>query len=248
MKSRRITVLSLTAGFFLCVASSAQAARFSNQFVEFELPPRWQCNLEGAEWVCQNTVDAKKRDALIVLAAKLKGSQDSLDQYLTYLKQPKTYKSVKGQMVKAEPKYAKPVNINGHAWVDSFHAESEIPGFYTRYLATIKNDIGVLVTYSVDKNKYREYLQEFDVLVKTLRVFRKPGSVNSQGANANLFQQAIPDAVSQGTVFPDMEEDQEGRSTKKSKSSSEDILFLGGIIAAAIGYIVWRRKQSKGNA
>src|SRR5690606_29110084 len=133
---------------------------------------------EGAEWVCQNADDAKKRDAIIILAAKLKGPQDSLDQYLAYLKQAKKYQSVTGKPVKSDPKYGKTVQINDHAWVDALHLESEVPGFYTRYLATVKQDIGVLVTYSINKDKYQQYLPEFEALVKTLKVFRKPGAIN----------------------------------------------------------------------
>src|SRR3954465_3017477 len=169
------------AGALLSLSTQAYAAKFANQFIEFELPPQWQCSLEGAEWVCQNTNDTKKRDAIIVLAAKLKGDQDSLDQYLTYLKSNKTYNSVQGKPVKSEPKYAKTVNLNGQAWVDALHMESEIPGFYTRYLATVKQDIAVLVTYSINKNKYQQYLNDFDAMVQTLKVFRKTGGINVQG-------------------------------------------------------------------
>src|SRR6478736_135221 len=183
--------------------NTSWAAKFANQFTEFELPPQWQCNLEGAEWVCQNTDEAKKRDAIIVLAAKLKGDQDSLDQYLTYLKAAKTFSSVQGKPVKSEPKYAKTVNLNGQAWVDALHMESEIPGFYTRYLATVKQDIGVLVTYSINKNKYQQYLDDFDNMVKTLKVFRKSGGINVAPQNSNLFQNAqIPTNVGTETVFP----------------------------------------------
>ena len=182
---------------------AAFAAKFANQFSEFELPPQWQCNLEGAEWVCQSTNDTKKRDAIIVLAAKLKGDQDSLDQYLTYLKAAKSFTSVQGKPVKSEPKYAKTVNINGQAWVDALHMESEIPGFYTRYLATVKQDIGILITYSINKSKYQSYLEDFDHMVKTLKVFRKAGGINIAPAQSNLFQNAqIPANVGTETVFP----------------------------------------------
>ena len=75
----------------LFIPGESRAARFANQFIEFELPPLWACSLEGAEWVCQSTDPAKKRDALIVLAAKLKGDQDSLDQYTSYLKAAKSW-------------------------------------------------------------------------------------------------------------------------------------------------------------
>ena len=39
----------------LGISESAWATRWANQFVEFELPAQWECSLEGAEWVCQNT-------------------------------------------------------------------------------------------------------------------------------------------------------------------------------------------------
>src|SRR3954470_21227976 len=117
----KITALAMAAG--LLSAMPAHAAKFANQFVEFELPPQWNCNLEGAEWVCQSADEGKKRDAIIVLAAKLKGDQDSLDQYLRYLKAAKTYTSVAGKPVKSEMKYAKDVNLSGQAWVDALHLE-----------------------------------------------------------------------------------------------------------------------------
>src|SRR4051812_37515299 len=187
-------LIALNATIALClVPTSAKAARFTNQFIEFELPPQWQCNLEGAEWVCQNTNDAKKKDAIIVLAAKLKGDQDSLDQYLTYLKSPKTYTSVQGKTVKSEVRYAKTMSLQGQVWVDSLHMESEIPSFLTRYLATVKADIGVLITYSVNKDKWKEYVSDFEALVNTLKVFRTQGQpINAKPVGDNLFNQKIP--------------------------------------------------------
>src|SRR3982750_2248917 len=104
--SQRIAKILLIA-VSLIQTQPSWAAKFANQFTEFELPPQWQCNLEGAEWVCQSTNDARKKDAIIVLAAKLKGDQDSIDQYMTYLKAAKTYTSVQGKPVKSDPKYAK---------------------------------------------------------------------------------------------------------------------------------------------
>ena len=62
--------MMMIAGIGAGLASpEAHAAKFANQFAEFELPPNWQCTLEGAEWVCQSTNESRKRDAIIVLAA-----------------------------------------------------------------------------------------------------------------------------------------------------------------------------------
>lgn len=230
----------------LLVGSEAQAAKFANQFTEFELPPQWQCNLEGAEWVCQATEEAKKRDAIIVLAAKLKNEQDSLDQYLAYLKGPKNFTSVQGKTMSSQPKYAKNIEINSHPWVDSLHLESEIPGFYTRYLATVKADIGVLVTYSINKDKYQNYVQVFENLVKTLKVFRKPGGLSGLPTQTSLFEGiTIPQNISQGTFLPGGNPPQGGSDSpqKVAKPEEDDSLFYLIIGAAVIGFIIWRRRQ-----
>ena len=244
--NRGIKLGAILALYAALSSAPALAAKFANQFVEFELPPQWSCNLEGAEWVCQNADEGKKRDAIIVLAAKLKGDQDSLDQYLTYLKAAKTYTSVAGKPVKSDPKYAKDVNINGQAWVDALHMESEIPGFYTRYLATIKADIGVLVTYSVNKTKYQQYLEPFDNMVKTLKVFRKPGAINTGNTGGNLFSQTqIPTgSVGGDTVFggaPVTATDAAPHPAGQKTSPLLPIAAVAGIAA----FLIWRRKKSQ---
>lgn len=233
-------VLAVLAGWSL----PAQASRFANQFIEFELPPRWQCNLEGAEWVCQSTDETRKRDAIIVLAAKLKGDQDSLDQYLNHLKSAKIYKSVQGRTVKSEPKYAKNIALAGHPWVDSLHLESELPGFYTRYMATVKQDIGVLATFSVNKDKYNQYLPDIENMVNTMKVFRKPGGINANSggifANTN-----IPARIEESSVFPSQPQIETGDADRSRQKSSEELpweLLLVG--AGLVGFIIWKRRQN----
>ena len=241
-------ISALLATLMIWAAPSALAAKFANQFVEFELPPQWQCNLEGAEWVCQSTNEERKRDAIIVLAAKLKGEQDSLDQYTAYLKQPKQYTAVNGKPVRSEQKYTKSVSINQHPWIDSLHMESEIPGFYTRYLATIKEDIGVLVTYSINKAKYQQYLDDFENMVKTLRVFRKPGGINTLGDQSkNLFNTTIPKSLSQDTVFPGGQPQGGGSDAPvRPKPQEDDSMFYMLVGAGAIlAFIIWRKRRGQ---
>lgn len=187
--------------FFLMIPT-AFAQKFSNQFTEFELPPNWVCALEGAEWICQSREENKKREAIIVLAAKLRGTQDSLDQYYKHLEQPKKYTSVTGKPMTSEPKFVKNTMIQNQPWVDSLHMESEIPSYYTRYIATIKEDIGVLITYSVEKSKYQEYQKIFDNMVNTLKVFRKAGGINVAPQTTSLFNAGGTSGVFSGIANP----------------------------------------------
>ncbi len=226
-------------------APSASANRFANRFAEFKLPSNWDCSLEGAEWVCQNKDANKRRDAIIILAAKLRGDQDSLEQYLTYLKQAKAYTSIKGQRVQSDVKYSKTDKINEQPWVDALHLESEIPGFYTRYLATVKNDIGILVTYSISKDKYSEYLPEFDEMVKTLKVFRRSGGLNAAPKDSNLFDAAMPTQLAQESVFPSLggQAPTAGATPQKSQGDDDFFFYLAiGIVAAIVIVIVKKRR------
>ncbi len=234
----------------LLLPGATFAAKFSNQFAEFELPPKWQCTLEGAEWVCQGTDEQKKRDALIVLAAKLKGDTDSLEEFQKYLDKPRIFTAPNGRSVTSAPRYTKTIQINQHPWMDSLHLESEVPGFYTRYLATVKQDIAVLVTYSINKTKYTDYQAQFDEMVKSMKVFRKQGVALNQGSNNSLFN-STSSAISGSQLFnPDASSSPKAVADAKPKATDAgggDSLMLLVLGAAVVGFIIWKkRKQGQG--
>jgi hypothetical protein len=235
----------------MALGFSAHAAKFANQFVEFELPANWVCLLEGTEWVCQNQQDpAKRKEAIIILAAKIQGDQDTLDQYQAYLKNPKTYSNSQGKQVTSQVKYSQNKSISEQPWVDSLHIDSEISGFYTRYLATVKDGIGILVTYSVNKDKYGEYSAMFEDLVKSLKAFRREGGLNAAPASSNLFAGAkVPTDVSNETVFSPV-----GASDEKPKAKAaggiaalmnDPVIFYGGIGAIAIIVLMILKRRNE---
>lgn len=233
------------------LALPANAGKFANQFVEFELPgASWNCLLEGTEWVCQNQQEpAKKKEAIIVLAAKIQGDQDTLDQYLSYLKNPKTYTNAQGKPVTSQVKYAQNKTIQDQPWADSLHVDSEITGFYTRYLATVKDGIGILVTYSVNKNKYGDYSPMFEEMVKSLKAFRREGGLNAAPATSNLFAGAkVPSDISSETVFSPAEEKPQAKAPKKSGLEAlmdDPVIFYGGLGAAAILILSILKKRKR---
>lgn len=237
----KLVVLVTLLGF----SPLAQGAKFANQFVEFEIPTEWVCLLEGAEWVCQNQQNAeKKKDAIVILAAKIQGDQDTLDQYLGYLKNPKTFNTAQGKTVTSEVRYAQNKTIQDHSWVDSLHLESEIPGFYTRYLATVKDGIGILVTYSVSKNKYQEYTAMFESLVRSLKAFRREGGLNAAPATSDLFKNTkVPSHISGDTVFGGIQGASDAPKKAASTSPLDDpMIFYGGVALVALIAMVVLKK------
>lgn len=248
MKIRGMFALGLG---MLLFSLPASAAKFANQFVEFDIPTSWNCFLEGTEWVCQNQQDAaKKKEAIIILAAKIQGDQDTLDQYLTYLKTPKSFTSAQGKSMTSSVSYAQNKSINDRMWVDSLHMESEITGFYTRYLATVTDGIGILVTYSVNKGKYQEYTPMFEEMVKSLKAFRKDGGLNAAPANSDLFKNAkIPSGVTGDTVFGSIqgagEEAPKPQPSGLAALMNDPIVLYGGLGALALILLSILKKKKK---
>ena len=237
----RMLQYSIILAALLTFAPDASAKTFSNQFVEFQLPAKWECQLDGTEWVCQSIDEEKKRDAIIVLAAKIrKPGMDELEAYREHLKKKQVYQSLSGESVESTPRYVKDQEVSSQTWVDALHLQSEIPDFYTRYLATVVQDLGVLVTFSVRKDKYAEYAPDIDAMVKSLKAFRKPGDVNMVAGGSG--EPINPDNY----VFQDQNEKKSTNLAKPRGGMSEEtatMISLGFLLAIAGAYIIWRRRK-----
>lgn len=183
---------------FFTIVTTAHGARFTSQYCEFELPLGWNCALEGTEWVCQSENADRQREAIIILAAKIRGDQDSLDHYQNHLRQTKTFMLPGGRTQVSEPKYSRiwESTNDKHPWVDALHLASEVPGFFTRYLATTKEDLGIAVTFSVAKDHYDSYQDVFQAVIDSLRVFRR-----RSGAEGDW---SLPTATRDDNVIPDL--------------------------------------------
>jgi hypothetical protein len=225
----------------------AFAKRFANEYTEFELPPGWECMLEGSEWVCQSTNDARKKEAIIILVAKIRGSQDTLDQYKDYLTKSKSYKLPGGKSQVSEPKYTNLKSVNDQQWIDSLHLASEVPGFYTRYLATIKEDLGVAITFSVSKEHYDSYQQVFDNVISSVRVFRQKKAEGTEYVKTqedSLFNNVntVGDAPV-GDVGVAI--DQQAQAPKKRGGMSDSLAIVAILAVAGIGFIIIKKRKKK---
>ncbi|WP_413288522.1 LPXTG cell wall anchor domain-containing protein [Bdellovibrio sp. HCB337] len=231
----------------ILLTSTAHAKVFRNAYISFELPQSWNCSLEQTEWVCrsENTKDAK--EAIIILTAKEVGPSDSMQQYEAHLNTPIGINLKTGGSAESKIVYkAKTVQINDQPWIDGLHMSSEVQNYFTRYLATIKGRIAVLVTFSAHKQFYTKYSQDFFKAVMSLRVIEtknignnpdfgpiRPGS-GTFGPGS--FQNAMPTDM----VNP---EDMNGANGKGSDKTL--LLAIALILAAAGGYIFLKKRKKK---
>ena len=230
----------------LTVSFAAIAKRFANQYIEFDMPNTWECVLEGAEWVCQSTNTARKKEAIIIFAAKNRGPKDSIEEYQAYLKEAKNFMLPGGQALVSEPKYAKAVDVNGHRWIDALHMASEIPGFYTRYMATVKEDLGVVVTFSVSRDAYTTYKSVFDKIIASIRVFRQA----SKNVKVQIGQNSGMGSENDSIFIPEDATDlmpSQGKKTKKSKKDDGEevdssLIFIAVGVAVVLFFVLRRRK------
>ena len=234
-------------------SSFASAKKFATDYVSFDLLNNWHCHPEGTEWICASKLNKKKAsEAIIILTAKQKGPPDSLAQYANYLKMPRTIKTSKGGKFTSKVFHAKQRRINQHTWIDGFHHGSEVPVYYTRYLATVKGGLAVLVTYSAHKDHYKKYASDFAASINSLRVLnvspdfgKGGGSIGTRGAQDYLSGMIDAEDELAGEGYLDGEGEEGGIGGLLNQLKKPEVLGGLGVLAAIIGYLVLRRIRNR---
>lgn len=203
---------------FMLWSALSSAKTFQNSYVAFELPDTWACAQEGVAWTCTPSGTLQSKEAVIVLAAKVAGPEDNMANFLTFLRQPKRITTRVGTPMPSQVSYAQNRLLAGTQWVQAQHLGSEIQDFYTLYLATVKEQLAILISFSAEKNHYQTYNAVFDRAMKTLQIVAshellfpkpKPGAKPSDPlgiqaqANAPLGQDVLlpPPVRRKASVF-----------------------------------------------
>ncbi|MGE3975292.1 MAG: hypothetical protein AB7F59_12275 [Bdellovibrionales bacterium] len=224
-------------------SSVSFAKTFSNAYVSFELPDRWECRLEGTEWVCNSQLKGNSREAIIVLTAKEVDPKDTLEGYELYLKTPRTIPGPNSQPLKSTVRDVRRRQIAGHAWVDGMHLSSEIPNYYTRYLATTKDRLAILVTFSGHQKHFTKYSNDFFKAVESLRVVAsKDLFETTQLAPLNPGTETIGPSLPgpMDAAVEDYPTDGGGGSSKAGK-----LLAIAVLIASIGAYIILKKRKKK---
>lgn len=224
----------------------SQGKSWKNAYVAFELPDSWVCKLESTEWNCHSEDGRKAKEAVIILTAKEVGPTDSFEQYENYLKAKKTIQSSQGtrtsEVVYAPKKY----NINDHPWLDGLHLNSEIPGYYTRYLATIKDQLAILVTLTSHKRYYTSYSSDFVRVAQSLRVIATKNTMSAlEGPldGAGSAEQLGNGLDSQGIAGDQILTEDPMSRKQKQKSTNQAMLMVMGLILIALSYYLYKQMK-----
>ena len=164
------TLVLVTTSLLLLLSVDVSAKPFSNNYITFDMPDTWLCRAEGGQYICQPSSPNQSKEAIVVMAAKIKGPDDDMERYKTRLNEKREVKDIKGNKYASSVKYTKFTPIKGIIWVDSMSESSEVPGFITRYLATVQKGKGILVTFSAHKSVIDNYNAAFMQMVNSIKV------------------------------------------------------------------------------
>lgn len=238
--------MTLKHGALICIlafSALAEAKTFQNSYVSFEVPDNWTCLQEGVAWTCTPSAPLDSKEAVIVLAAKVAGPEDNLTNFLNYLKQPKKITTKVGTPMPSQVMYAQPRQLAGNQWVQAQHLGSEIQEYYTLYLATVKEQLAILVSFSAERNRYQKYNPIFDKAMKTLKIVANQQLLfpkNRQGSSSEVIGINVQPSAGGEDMMPPPERPASGKS-----GLFKLVLFAVFALAVAFGVYRMTRKRKK---
>ena len=232
--------------FFILTISlfsfNAQSRTFKNAYISFDMQDNWKCNLEQTEWVCRSEDPQEAKEAVIILTAKEKGPTDSFPQYESHMNEPIQTMTRAGVAMTSAVKYkARNVKINDQPWLDGLHQDSEVQNYFTRYMATIKDQIAILVTFSAHNKIYAKHSANFEKTIQTLRVIATKGLLDRpdlgpvRPGGSELFGQSNNGGLGGDTI---VDSGADASAGKKGLLANKAVLGLGLLILAALIYVI----------
>jgi hypothetical protein len=227
---------------------AANGLALETAYVSFDHPDGWRCELSQGVWICQNTVEPERRESVVLSIATMATEWDTLDNYVKYLSEPRTLKEENGKTIKSKVTYARKRNIGGVMWVDSLQHNSELPGFWSRYVATVQNKLAILITYIVSDDNYAKMAPQFERMVSSL----KPRADFDLNVASKQGDGPIPGSTKLGPLTKSILADR--LNTQRKKTDTEETpqeegslgLVAGtALLGGAVVYWILRRRKNK---
>lgn len=241
--------LRLLIAYFLI---STSGFALTTAYLSFEHPDGWACEFSKGVWVCQSSSSPDREESVVLSIATLATEWDTLDNFVDYLKQPKTIEDDSGAKFNSEVRYVRKRNINGFNWVDSLQFNADLPGFWSRYVATVsetpKAKLAILVTYIVSDARYKELAPQFERMVSSL----KPNMEFDLNEATRQGQNPLPTADKLGPLQENILAERLKGKKPSAKlpapgggSTTIFWLVLTGAIAGGALLVIRRRRKAK---
>ena len=231
------------------ISSTAEARTFKNAYISFEMVDSWRCKLEQTEWVCRSEDPQESKEAVIILTAKEKGVTDTFPAYQDHMGKPMVLNMKSGgTMTSTITIPPKEILINDQKWLDTLHVNSEVQNYYTRYLATIKDEIAILVTFSVHNKFYSKHSANFLNTVKSLRVIAAKDLIANPSAGPLHGSGEMLGSTINGAMPSDLIASEDGLASDgkdKGPLKNPTFLILIAIIVAIAAYVGFKLVNKK---
>jgi len=237
-------------GFFVLAMFGSQAFALTAAYVSFDHPEGWKCDLISGVWMCQSTQELDRKESIVLSIATKASEFDSLENYESYLKQPRTVQDDEGNSLTSKITYTRRRNVNGFEWVDSLQQNSELAGFWARYLATVittkQNKYAILITYIVSEDRYSSLAPLFERMIATL----KPNTDFDMNVASSQGDGPLPGSEKLGASQSDLLRDRLNIKKKSSqppvpRPSNELLIIISAAVVILLLLMRIRRKRRR---
>ncbi len=216
---------------------------FRSKFISMELPPNWDCQQDELDWVCQPENPNLRNEALVVIVTKAANpADDSLAKYEEYLKTPKKMRDLVGNSYTTQIKYTRQKKIRDHMWVDSLQIGAEVPGFVSRYVASVKEQIGALISYHVAESVFSKWGEILDRMIDSaeLRFDPKAFAEIMKNPSGSLWKPRNLGGRENPTATAEAPKEAQGDSSELMMN-----MLGAGIVVAALAFYIWKKKMNR---
>jgi len=214
-------------------------------YLSFDEPPGWNCQLSQGVFLCESPNEKDRLHSLIMIFGAPMTEFDSLPNYESYLNKPKTILDDYGDPIKSKVTFVRKREINGFTWIDSLQQNSELSGFWTRYVATVQKPLAILVTYVVSNEKYVELTPSFEKMVSSLRPTTDFKFATNQKDLALPGTELGGILKSRFSKQGSKKEEVESIEISKKGSSRFSLILFGILATVALVYLKYKKRGSK---
>lgn len=172
MKYIALTLLIVT-------SFTTQAMPVETDSLIFEVPNHWECNHKHIHIRCKPKGNKQKIVAVITSYPSKKN--ENIATLEAILSKPKSLPSVDGTTKLSKVYYTKELKVNKVTWLNSLHFGSEVPNYFTQYIATIDTSFMHLINISVQRDAYKTYLNDISTILYSLKLKYNPEKSQPNG-------------------------------------------------------------------